>query len=329
MSNKNMHTAKRAKNDEFYTQLSDIEQELGHYREAFQDRVVYCNCDDPRTSNFFRYFAMNFNYLGLKKLITVSYNPGGRSSKIEITEVKDLNDDGRVGLADAEYLLEHSEDALVPLEGDGDFRAEETIALLKQADIVVTNPPFSLFRPYIAQLMEYDKRFLVIGNMNAITYKETFPLLKDDKMWLGCTSPKTFVQPDGPIKKFGNILWYTNLYRTTRKDELVLYKKYTPEEYPHYDNYDAINVNRTADIPYNYYGVMGVPITFLTKHNPAQFEIVGITDRQNTSGLRTKKYTSEDAPGYNDLNARSVIKTGSAYRAMYARILIKRREGGV
>ena len=275
MSNKNMHAAKRAKNDEFYTQMPDIERELIHYREHFKDKVVYCNCNDSNSSNFFKFFGMNFNSLGLRKLITTGYTLGGQAVKIEITEVKDFTGDGRIGLEDVEYFLEHDEDALVLLEGDGDFRSEECIALLEEADITVTNPPFSLFREYVTQLIEYDKRFLIIGSLNAITYKEIFPLLKEDKMWLGYTNPKSFLQPDGSIKKFGNILWYTNLEHDKRNEELILYKKYTPEEYPQYDNYEAIEVSRTANIPLNYAGVMGVPITFLTKHNPEQFEIIG------------------------------------------------------
>ena len=306
MSNKNMHAAKRAKNDEFYTQMSDIEQELIHYREHFRDKVVYCNCDDPRSSEFFKYFAIYFNVLGLRKLITTNYKPNEQASKIEITAVEDLTGDGRIGLEDVEYLLEHDEDSLVLLEGDGDFRSEECVALLEEADIIITNPPFSLFREYVPQLIEYDKRFLIIGSLNALTYKEIFPLLKENRMWLGCTSPKAFLQPDGSIKKFGNILWYTNLGHDRREEELLLYKRYTPEEYPQYDNYDAINVNRTADIPYDYFDIMGVPITFFTKYNPEQFEIVG--------QMATTKVTGFNF-GYPYIGGKK----------KYARVLIQRR----
>ena len=276
MSNKNMHTAKRAKNDEFYTQMPDIERELIHYRGHFKDKVVYCNCDDPYTSEFFKFFAIYFNVFDLKKLITTSYKLDGTASKIEITAVEDFTGDGRIGLEDVEWLLEHNEDAFVLLEGDGDFRSEECIALLEEADIVVTNPPFSLFREYVAQLIEHNKKFLIIGNKNAITYKEIFPLLKDNLAWLGCTSPKSFKQPDKaePKQLSGLCLWYTNLEHGKRNEELTLYKRYTPEEYPHYDNYDAININRVANIPLDYDGVMGVPITFMTKYNPEQFKIV-------------------------------------------------------
>ena len=246
MSNSNLHKAKRAKNDGFYTQLVDIEKELSNYPGAFEDKIVYCNCDDPNESNFVKYFKDNFEQLGLKKLL-VNY----------------LHD------------------------GEGDFRSEEAITLLKEADIVVTNPPFSLFREYVAQLIEYDKRFLIIGTLNAIAYKQIFPLLKYNKIWLGYTFPREFrlaqeakfwvrVDMDGnKYCKIGNALWYTNLEPAKLNDKIVLDKKYTPEEYPHYNNYDAINVDRTANIPFDYAGVMGVPISFMTKYNPEQFEILG------------------------------------------------------
>jgi len=320
MSNKNMHTAKRAKNDEFYTQMPDIERELIHYREHFRDKVVYCNCDDPRSSEFFKYFAIYFNVLGLRKLITTNYKPNEQASKIEITAVEDLTGDGRIGLEDVEYLLEHDEDSLVLLEGDGDFRSEECVALLEEADIIITNPPFSLFREYVPQLIEYDKRFLIVGSINAITYKEIFPLLKENRMWLGVNANKTmeFRLPDSYLKwskvdvegnKYGKvpgITWYTNLEHGRREEELLLYKRYTPEEYPQYDNYDAINVNRTADIPYDYFDIMGVPITFFTKYNPEQFEIVG--------QMATTKVTGFNF-GYPYIGGKK----------KYARVLIQRR----
>jgi len=318
MPNSNMIAARKAKNDEFYTQLSDIELELIKYREHFRGKVVYCNCDDARSSAFFKYFAMGFNILGLKKLITTSYNPNGCSSKIEIVEVEDFTGDGRVGLEDAEYLLDHSEDSLTLLEGDGDFRSEECVSLMQEADIIVTNPPFSLFREFVSQLIEHDKQFLILGNINAITYREIFPLLKENRMWLGVNANKTmeFRLADSYLKwsrvddegnKYGKvpgITWYTNLEHGRREEELLLYKRYTPEEYPHYDNYDAINVNRVANIPLDYDGVMGVPITFMTKYNPEQFEILG--DER-------------------DLN----IEKGRGYingKRMYGRIFIKRKE---
>ena len=318
MPNSNMIAARKAKNDEFYTQLSDIELELIKYREHFRGKVVYCNCDDARSSAFFKYFAMGFNILGLKKLITTSYNPNGRSSKIEIVGVEDFTGDGRVGLEDAEYLLDHSEDSLTLLEGDGDFRSEECVSLMQEADIIVTNPPFSLFREFVSQLIEHDKQFLILGNINAITYREIFPLLKENRMWLGVNANKTmeFRLADSYLKwsrvddegnKYGKvpgITWYTNLEHGRREEELLLYKRYTPEEYPHYDNYDAINVNRVANIPLDYDGVMGVPITFMTKYNPEQFEILG--DER-------------------DLN----IEKGRGYingKRMYGRIFIKRKE---
>ena len=309
MANKVLRKAKNAKNDEFYTQLCDIENELKHYRNDFKDKVILCNCDDPYESNFFKYFAMNFNAFGLKKLIATCYetspivntqlsffpddekivnveNAGKKAHKIEITEVTDLNGDGRVDLLDVEIIIKNS---VTPLLGDGDFRSEECIELLKEADIVATNPPFSLFREYVAQLIEYDKKFIIIGNKNAITYKEIFPLLKNNKMWLGYgfnggnayfAVAKEVHYADGVynkntgLVKFRNCCWFTNLDTQKRHEDLLLYKPYSPEEYPEYDNYEAINVDKVSDIPCDYDGVMGVPITFLDKYNPKQFKIV-------------------------------------------------------
>lgn len=361
MANKNLHNAKESKNDEFYTQLKDIEKELSHYRHHFEGKVVFCNCDDPYESNFFKYFVLNFNTLKLKKLIATSYIASpvafkelpakkGNASfedllkpyKIEIDEVYDQNGDGAINLQDVKEILEKAEKGgkMTKLIGDGDFRSSESKELLKQADIVVTNPPFSLFREYVAQLIEFDKKFVILGNNNAITYKEIFPLIKNSKMWLGYSANKTmtfrlsnrykrwnYIDENG--NKYGNvpaITWYTNLDIKKRHEELILVKKYNPLDYPKYDNYDAIEVSKVKDIPKDYDGVMGVPITFLDKFNPEQFEILGITDRQNTSGLRTKKYKIEETPRANDLNARSVIKIGNNYKAVYARILIKNKK---
>lgn len=310
--NKNLHSAKHAKKDEFYTQISDIEKELVHYKGHFEDKVIFCNCDDPTWSHFWKYFELNFRFFGLKKLIATHYRYDGQPS----------------------YKLEMNRDdpdsVLMPVEttlnGNGDFRSDECVEILKEADIVVTNPPFSLFREYIAQLVEYDKKFIIIGNKNAITYKETFKFLKDDKVWLGYTSPKEFVKDDGNIQKFGNIGWFTNLEIKKRYEDIILYRTYNEQDYPKYDNYDAIEVSKTKDIPMDYDGAMGVPITFLDKYNPDQFEILGITDRANTSGLRTKKYTKTDSHKFNDLNARSVLKIGkNEHKAVYARIIIKRK----
>lgn len=277
MANANLSNAKRAKNDEFYTQLSDIENELKHYKSHFAGKVVYCNCDDARKSNFFRFFQKKFNDYGLKKLITTSYNENGHGSVLVYEG--DTNSNGKLG---------DNEVKVSELKGNGDFRSEECIELLKESDIVVTNPPFSLFREYIATLVQYDKKFLVIGNQNAITYKEIFPLIKENKLWLGFSDNKTmeFVMPDSyekynyidkkgrKIGKVPAISWFTNLEHSKRNDEIILYKKYTSEEFPKYDNYDAIEVSRVCEIPKDYNGVMGVPITFLGKYNPSQFEIV-------------------------------------------------------
>lgn len=294
--NKSLHAANRAKNDEFYTELADIDKELRHYKHHFKNKTVYCNCDDPRVSNFFHYFSHNFETLGLKKLMATCY-------KSQAADLFSQNDSEEAvyliyeGDKNGNRIPDPSEIQVLPLQGDGDFRSEECIALLKQADIVVTNPPFSLFREYVAQLVEYDKKFLIIGNKNAITYKEIFPLIKDDKMWLGVTPmgtdmlfgvpdhyAETLVQTkksgssyriiDGEVKARAQACWFTNLDHDKRHEELILYKRYTPEEYPHYDNYDAIEVSKVAEIPCDFDSVMGVPITFLDKYNPEQFEII-------------------------------------------------------
>ena len=311
--NSPLHLARRQKRDEFYTQLSDIENELRHYKEHFQGKVVYCNCDDPYESNFFKYFAANFNALGLKKLIGTGYvdspiqgeqlalreieglkKNGIRPYRTDIIQVRDLDGDGAVGLSDVEYLLRNDSYATAYLKDSGDFRSEESIQLLKQADIVVTNPPFSMFREYVAQLMEHQKKFVIIGPWNAVTYKEIFPLLKENRFWLGygfaagnayfSVPPDTTEYAAGVydektgLVKFRNVTWFTNLDHSKRHEELILYRKYSPSEYQKYDAYDIINVDRVTDIPVDYDGAMGVPITFLDKHNPDQFEILGIAN---------------------------------------------------
>ena len=297
--NRNLHAANRAKKDEFYTQLADIENELRHYSAHFRGKVVYCNCDDPRVSNFFRYFSLNFRVLGLKKLIATCYknqranlfsqHDAERAIYLEYDGTRNEN-----GVPSVDEIGVHH------LRGDGDFRSEECIMLLKYADIVVTNPPFSLFREYVAQLIEHDKHFLIIGHQNAITYKEIFPLIRDNKLWLGVTPrgkdmlfdvPEEYAKElvetkkegsayrivDGVVKgRLGSACWYTNLDYKQRHEDLILYKRYSPEAYPHYDNYDAIEVSKTADIPMDYDGAMGVPITYLNKHSPDQFEIDGL-----------------------------------------------------
>ncbi len=343
-SNSNLNKAAKAKNDEFYTQLADIEKELKHYKDQFRGKVVYCNCDDPFESNFFKYFAANFKAVGLKRLITTSYTkspiaggqlplfeveglkPSGREPfKIEINEVPDTNGDGAINLDDVKFLLKHNKNTATPLHGIGDFRSDECVELLKKADIVCTNPPFSLFREYVAQLMEHGKKFLIIGNDNAIAYKEFFEFVKGNKVWTGYGKVKEFKQPDGTIKKFGNVGWYTNLDTTKRHEKLNLYKKYSPSGYPKYDNYNAIEVSKVAEIPMDYDGVMGVPVTFLDKYNPAQFEILGITDRIPNNRHRSKMYTRQDSPKYNDLNRRAAIKINGNLKPTYARLLMKRK----
>lgn len=278
MANTNLTSAKKAKNDEFYTQLTDIENELKYYKDHFVGKVVYCNCDDARESNFFRFFQKKFKAYGLKKLITTSYNENGHGSVLVYEG--DLN---------GNRIFDEDDIKVSELKGSGDFRSEECVEFLKEADIVVTNPPFSLFRDYIAQLVEYGKKFLVIGNQNAITYKEIFPLIKENKLWLGTQNVKTFVVPISEVEnpkiqfekngkiyqKFGSICWFTNMEHFRRCEPLTLWKHYTSEEFPKYDNYNAIEVSKVTDIPLDYDGIMGVPITFLYKYDPSQFEIVG------------------------------------------------------
>lgn len=264
ISNNNLTNAKKAKNDEFYTQLSDIENELKHYKDYFKGKVVFCNCDDPEWSNFWKYFYLNFRYLGLKKLIATHYEKNCPTYKLVC--------DGDV---DNNGILTTLK---TPLIENGDFRSSESIAILKEADVVITNPPFSLFREYVAQLIKYKKKFLIIGSDNAITYKEIFTLLKSNTIWLGNTKPKLFKQPDNSLKQFGNIGWFTNLTNKKCDELLILYKEYDPILYKKYDNYDAIEVSKVSDIPINYKGAMGVPITFISKYNPIQFEIIGMAE---------------------------------------------------
>ena len=311
--NRNLNVAKTNKKDEFYTQLSDIEKELRYYRKHFRGKIVYCNCDDPTVSNFFRYFYLNFAKLGLKKLITTCY----KSQQMDLFSQHDK--EAAIGIeydgGDAPNKFQ--------LKEDGDFRSEECIELLKQSDIIVTNPPFSLFREYVATLMNYKKKFLIIGNQNATSYKEIFPLIQDNKVWLGAsiksgdrefgvpkhyplTAATTRVDSEGnKFVRVKGVRWFTNLDYRQRHEELILYKRYSPEEYPKYDNYDAINVGKTKDIPYDYDGEMGVPITFLDKYSPDQFDIIGM-DQTGLAGKKGRFYVNG--------------------RRLYARIVIRRKE---
>ena len=315
MAQKNLSAAKTAKKDEFYTQLTDIERELQHYWQHFRDKVVLCNCDDPYESNFFKYFALRFNQLGLKKLICTCYNgspvqgnelmidfgdlsdePKKVAYKVVITEVKDLNGDGAVDLSDVRYLLQNDKNVISILK-TGDFRDPECIELLKETDIVVTNPPFSLFREYIAQLMDYEKKFVIMGRMSALHYSEIFPLIMKNKLWCGVNfnisavykapyentleANRKFVlsrglNPDDNYIKVPAICWFTNLDHNKRHEELDLVCRYYDEEYPTYDNYNAIDVGKVQDIPFDYEGIMGVPDTILGQLNPDQFEIIGL-----------------------------------------------------
>lgn len=332
MANKNLNAAKEAKKDEFYTQLEDINNELRHYREHFRGKTVLCNCDDPRVSNFFTYFAYNFEFLGLKRLITTCYKNqdmdlfSQNKSEQAIYLIYDGDKNGN-NIPDPEEIGIH------PLKGDGDFRSRECIELLKQADIVVTNPPFSLFREYVAQLMEYQKEFIIIGSLNAIHYKEIFPLIKQNRMWLGYGFAKgnaffkipaeskreyasgVFDEVTGLVK-FRNCTWFTNIDHKKRHELLILYKHYTPEEYPKYDNFDAIEVSKIDEIPVDYNGAMGVPDTILDQLNPDQFEIIGLGsgDLAKQAGV-TKNYR-----GRTDL----AYTIDGKHKCPYSRILIRK-----
>ena len=359
--NQNLHQAKNAKKDEFYTQLPDIERELHHYQPHFKDKIVYCNCDDPRISNFFHYFSYRFETLGLKQLITTCYKNhhadlfSQHDSEHAIYLEYNGDKNGNRVPDPAEIGIKH-------LQGDGDFRSPEAIALLKQADIVVTNPPFSLFREFVAQLIEYDKKFVIIGNLNAITYKEIFALIKENRLWLGHMHPEKFMVPDHYEKRecrswqdaegknwrsLGNACWFTNIDLQKRHEDMILYKKYTPAEYPTYENYDAINVDKTKDIPYDYAGAMGVPITFLDKHNPEQFEIVALGKVGSITFTSNKKMEILDRAGESTgkftFNAKGTlyrlynpridkypafrdVDTKKLYSSIYARIIIKNKQ---
>lgn len=308
-ANANLHKAKTAKNDEFYTQLTDISNELKHYKQHFAGATVLCNCDDPTWSAFWKYFHLNFEKLGLKKLVSTHYDRHEPTYKMTYDGCDDDNIETGVTIS---------------LEGNGDFRNQECLDLLDDCDIVVTNPPFSLFREYVKVLIAHGKKFIIIGNLNAITYKEFFPLLKNNQVWAGMTFNKTmdFIMPDDYIlkgkayiddngKKHGfvpGICWYTNLDITKRHEKLILWKSYTPEEYPKYDNYDAININKITDIPVDYDGIMGVPITFLDRFNPDQFEIIGGSQFDDTSCRIDKNYTEL---GYKFLKSDGKTVSGS------------------
>jgi len=372
--NEKMADAKKAKNDEFYTLYEDIQKEINAYLEydpdVFRGKTVLLPCDDPEWSNFTRFFAQNFENFGLRKLISTSYAADSKPAEIPYqltffeTEApqydesktrsngkifvltRDKNKTGTIDIDDLEWQY---------LEGDGDFRSDEVTALRDEADIIITNPPFSLFREFVSWIVEAKKQFLVIGNINSITYKEIFALIKDNKVWLGngmgrwisgFIVPESYelfgtearIDADGNrIVATNNCLWLTNIEHGRRHQPMNLmtmadnlkfskHRDIRENGYPHYDNYDAIDVPYSDAIPSDYTGVMGVPVTFLDKYNPDQFEILGITDRQNTSGLRTKKYTQEDSAKFNDLNARSVIKLpDGTYKQVYARILIQKK----
>ena len=344
MANSKLSNAKNAKNDEFYTQLSDIEKELKHYKRHFKGKVVLCNCDDPRVSNFFHYFAFNFEKLGLKKLITTCY-------KNQNADLFSQNDSEQAiyleyeGDKNGNNVPDPDEIGIKHFKGDGDFRSEECIELLKQADIVVTNPPFSLFREYVAQLNEYEKKFVIVGHQNALKYKEIFPLIRDNKIWLGFGfkgGAAHFInkhyenyaaatdKKEGMIRVSG-VHWFTNLDINKRHEDLILYKDYIPEEYPKYENLNAINVNKTKDIPIDYVGMMGVPITFMDKHNPDQFEIIGVGIANLGIEMGIQPYKPEHKKYRKEVQKRGAVN-GDLYMMVdgivtvpYTRIIIKNK----
>lgn len=347
MGNKNsdLNKAKDAKKDEFYTQLTDIENELRHYKEHFKDKVILCNCDDPRVSNFFRYFALNFETFGLKRLIATCY----KSRDINLFSQNDAFEKAVYmiyeGDKNGNKQVDLDEIEVKELIGDGDFRSQECIDLLKQADIVCTNPPFSLFREYVSQLIKYDKKFIIVGHQNGVKYKEIFPLFQENKIWLGYgfkggagyfintkyeDYAKAGEHKDGMIRVSG-VTWFTNLEIKKRHEDLILCKQYTEENYPKFENYDAINVNKTSDIPCDYFGAMGVPITFMDKYSPDQFEIIGV----GVAGLGLKIGVQPYKPEHKKYR-KEVQKCGAVDGDLYliqdgvvvvpyTRILIKRK----
>ena len=345
----NLHSAKKAKNnDEFYTQRTDIENELRHYKHHFKGKAVYCNCDDPTESQFFFYFSRNFEHLVLKKLIATCY----KSQDKDFFKPEDHESPATAiyleydGDKNGNRVPDPEEIGVKPLKGDGDFRNEEMIELLKQVDIVVTNPPFSLFREYVAQLIKHDKKFLIIGSYNAITYKEIFKFIQENKLWLGygfksgnayfkTPHSKDFAKgvynEETGLVKFRNVGWYTNLDIKKRHDNLDLYRKYTPEKYPKYENYDAINVDKVAEIPMDYKGAMGVPITFMNSYNPAQFEIIGLGISNSGLEAGVQPYKKEHKKYRKEIQKRGAVD-GDLYMMIkeevtvpYARILIRNK----
>lgn len=367
---RNLNAASKAKKDEFYTQLSDIEKEMRYYRKHFKDKVVFCNCDDPFESNFFKYFVLNFNRLGLKKLIATCYATSpiantqlslfdiigtenknlSKAYKAVVTKVYDKTGDGGIDMFDVAELFKSGENELTELAGDGDFRSNECLALLDDADIVVTNPPFSLFREYVSVLLEHKKHFIIIGNVNAITYKEFFPLIKEDKVWIGASihsgDRKFYVPDDYPLNAAGcgiddegrrfirvkGVRWYTNLDIKQRHEEMILVKRYIPELYPQYYNYDAINVDKTADIPCDFEGIIGVPITFMDKYSPDQFDIVGLGIANLGLSIGVRPYKPEHKLYRKEVQKRGTVD-GDLYMldengnpvVPYARVLIRNR----
>ena len=348
MAKRTIDKAKEAKKDEFYTQLEDINNELRHYREHFRGKTVLCNCDDPRISNFFTYFAYNFEFLGLKKLITTCY----KSQDVDLFSQQKSEQAVYLiyeGDKNGNHIPDAEEIGVKSLKGDGDFRSAECIELLKEADIVVTNPPFSLFREYITQLVEYNKKFIIIGNVNALSYKEVFPLIQNNQLWIGASihsGDRKFYVPDNyelnaagcgidnEGKKFirvKGVRWFTNLDYKERHENIILYKSYSPEYYPKYENYDAINVNKTNEIPYDYDGIMGVPITFMDKYNPDQFKIIGLGIANLGLSIGVQPYKPEHKKYRKEVQKRGAVDgdlymmNGDEVVVPYARILIQKK----
>ena len=370
--NKNLNSAKTARKDEFYTQLTDIEKEMRYYKRHFKGKTVLCNCDDPFESNFFKYFVLNFNRLGLKKLIATCYTGSpiankqlsifdilgeteenvNKPYKAVVTTVYDKTGDGNVDMLDVAELFRSGENILTELKGDGDFRSPECLRVLEEADIVVTNPPFSLFREYVGVLVEHKKHFIIIGNMNAVKYKEIFPLFMDNEIWLGASihsgDRAFFVPDDYPLnatscgvdeetgRKFirvKGVRWFTNLDIKQRHEEMILVRRYNPKKNPRYDNYDAIDVSSANDIPCDYSGLMGVPISFLDKYNPDQFELLGISDLPDTiPGVEAlgktwiDAYRSEGGTGHYTANMRSLgISAYGRHKVVFSRLIIRNK----
>ena len=322
MGNSTYNKAQKNKNNEFYTRIEDIENELEHYKDYFKGKVVLCNCDDPRASKFFHYFSYNFEYLGLKKLITTCY----QNKSMDLFTSYDSDNAIMLeyyGDKNGNRVPDPEEIGIIELNGNGSFDSPECLKVLDEADVVVTNPPFSELKSYIPLLNKHKKDFLIIGSDTAFMLKDIFPMFMKNEIWTGMTRATKFTTPDGSVKSVATY-WYTNIKNNRITDERILYKNYNESSYERLENYDAINIENLDDIPMDYKGAMAVPPGFVITHDPSQFEILGLTDRGDKYGFKTKTYTKEDSPKYSDLNRRGVVVRNGERKKLFAQALIRK-----